>query len=154
MLQSQIMENVCLFGWCLIWKCLSFVKSPFEQKTFHTLLSNFYLFTHILSFSFPLSCRTGLLLFPSFPFDLHTSLCSFLSLFELPLLFHEYLSDCYNWALIKLVACFPRKILEQIGLPMFTQMHVHPSPILLNYGVHHNCRLSLETHITVIPMPS
>lgn len=72
-------------------------------------------------------------MFPSSPFDLHTSLS--VRGFH-PLFFHECLSNCYNWALIKLAACFPRKRLEQIGLEMFTQMHVHPPPILLNYGVH------------------
>ncbi len=62
--------------------------------------------------------------------------CFFKSLRFLPLFSHEYLSNCYNWALIKLETCFPMKRLDHIGLAMFTQMHELPPPILLNYGVY------------------
>lgn len=37
------------------------------------------------------------------------SLGGFLSLLKLSLFLHEYLSNCYDWALIKLAACFPKE---------------------------------------------
>lgn len=61
------------------------------------------------------------------------SLCGFP---RLPLFCHEYLSNCYNWALIKLKAYFLRKSLEHLTLAAFTQTHVHPPTVPLNYGVH------------------
>lgn len=87
----------------------------------------------------PTFCHLSLLfyiwqdLFPSSPFDLHASL----SLWGfLPLFFHECPSNCYNWALIKLAACFPRKRLEWVGPGMFTRLHVHLPSMFINYGVH------------------
>lgn len=93
------LKNGKWFGLCLLGMCHFYIFITFFASTYSPL--------GFLSFSPFLSCLTGLLLFLSPLFDLHTfykSLRGFLPLFKLPLFSHEYLSNCYNWALIKLAA--------------------------------------------------
>lgn len=131
------MENVCLFGSCLIEKFLSFLNVLLNHKLFNRYFPLLPIHPSLVIFSPSLMSKRSFVVsifsFSSPPF--FKSL-RFSSSFKLPLFSHEYLCNCYNWALIKLVVCFPKKKLEQIGLMMFTQMHVHPPPILLNNGVH------------------
>lgn len=79
-----------------------------------------------------------------------------------PLFFHGCLSNCYNWALIQLADCFFFFFSkEETGTDKAADVrtcapsnpHAHPLKIT---GLHciHNKRLSLVTHITVIPLQS